>query len=84
MTTKPNALTVSINHERMAVLRSEEPEFETWLSDTPGQAFARAAATEGVPRFVGNSHLPSALIAHLHHSERSNRTVFLRERETAA
>ena len=32
MTTAPNALTDSINHERMPVLLSEEADFETWLS----------------------------------------------------
>jgi putative SOS response-associated peptidase YedK len=39
MTTEPNALTVSINHERMPVLLSDEAEFETWLSGTPAEAF---------------------------------------------
>jgi putative SOS response-associated peptidase YedK len=39
MTTLPNALTVSINHERMPVLLTEEQEFETWLSGTPDEAF---------------------------------------------
>lgn len=42
LTTEPNALTVSINHERMPVLLSEEAEFETWLSGTPTEAFALA------------------------------------------
>lgn len=42
MTTDPNALTVSINHERMPVLLSEEAEFERWLSGTPDEAFALA------------------------------------------
>ena len=35
MTTAPNALTDSINHERMPVLLSEEEEFETWLASEP-------------------------------------------------
>lgn len=39
MTTTPNALTDSINHERMPVLLSKEDEFETWLSGTPSEAF---------------------------------------------
>lgn len=42
MTTAPNALTDSINHERMPVLLSEEVDFETWLSGTPAEAFALA------------------------------------------
>jgi putative SOS response-associated peptidase YedK len=42
MTTTPNALTGSINHERMPVLLSKENEFETWLSGTPAEAFALA------------------------------------------
>ena len=40
MTTEPNALTVSINHERMPVLLSEESEFKTRLSGTPAEAFS--------------------------------------------
>ena len=42
MTTAPNALTDSINHERMPVLLSEKQEFETWLTGTPAEAFALA------------------------------------------
>lgn len=42
MTTAPNALTDSINHERMPVLLSEEADFETWLSGSPAEAFALA------------------------------------------
>lgn len=40
MTTTPNALTASINHERMPVLLSGERAFETWMRGTPDQAFA--------------------------------------------
>ena len=39
LTTAPNELTRSINHERMPVLLSSEDEFETWLSGTPIEAF---------------------------------------------
>lgn len=42
MTTAPNALTGSINHERMPVLLSKEDEFETWLSGSPSEAFTFA------------------------------------------
>lgn len=42
MTTPPNALTDSINHERMPVLLSEDADFETWLSGSPSEAFALA------------------------------------------
>jgi putative SOS response-associated peptidase YedK len=42
MTTAPNALTDSINHERMPVLLSNENDFETWLTGTPEEAFALA------------------------------------------
>lgn len=42
MTTAPNALTDSINHERMPVLLSEETDFETWLSGSPAEPFAPA------------------------------------------
>jgi putative SOS response-associated peptidase YedK len=42
MTTAPNALTVSINHERMPVLLSGEDDFETWLSGMAAEAFSLA------------------------------------------
>ena len=42
MTTAPNALTRSINHERMPVLISGDEQFETWLSGSPVEAFALA------------------------------------------
>jgi len=42
MTTIPNALTASINHERMPVLLTREDEFETWLRGTPQAAFTLA------------------------------------------
>jgi putative SOS response-associated peptidase YedK len=40
MTTLPNALTASINHERMPVLLTEESEFETWLTAPVAEAYA--------------------------------------------
>ena len=42
MTTAPNALTDSINHERMPVLLSNVADFETWLSGSTKEAFALA------------------------------------------
>ena len=39
MTTLPNALTSTINHERSPVLLTEEAQFETWLTGTPEEAF---------------------------------------------
>ena len=39
MTTTPNALVSTINHERMPVLLDREEQFETWMSGTPDQAF---------------------------------------------
>jgi putative SOS response-associated peptidase YedK len=52
--TTPNALTDSINHERMPVLLSEEAEFETWLSGTPAEAFALARSIDpgSMPLFI--------------------------------
>jgi putative SOS response-associated peptidase YedK len=38
MTTLPNALTSTINHERSPVLLTEEAQFATWLTGTPEQA----------------------------------------------
>ena len=48
MTTEPNALTASINHERMPVLISDPADFETWLSGSTEAAFklARSYAAE--------------------------------------
>lgn len=39
VTTVPNKLTASINHERMPVLLTSEAEWETWLSGTSDEAF---------------------------------------------
>lgn len=40
MTTLPNSLTASINHERSPVLLNGEDQFETWIGGTPKEAFA--------------------------------------------
>ncbi len=42
MTTEPNELTTSINHERMPVLLSNPVDFETWLSGSTDDAFKLA------------------------------------------
>jgi putative SOS response-associated peptidase YedK len=42
MTTAPNELTRSINHERMPVLLTNEIDFKTWLSGSTEEAFALA------------------------------------------
>ena len=42
LTTEPNELTASINHERMPVLLSDPADFETWLSGTKEEAFKLA------------------------------------------
>jgi putative SOS response-associated peptidase YedK len=42
MTTEPNELTVSINHERMPVLLSTDEQCDTWLSGSTREAFALA------------------------------------------
>jgi putative SOS response-associated peptidase YedK len=53
VTTAPNALTDSINHERMPVLLSEEADFERWLSGSPAEAFALARSYDpGAMRIV--------------------------------
>ena len=48
MTTEPNELTASINHERMPVLLTDPADFETWLSGSADEAFklARSYAAE--------------------------------------
>jgi putative SOS response-associated peptidase YedK len=40
MTTTPNALVGTIDHERMPVLLSTDEEFETWMRGTPDEASA--------------------------------------------
>jgi putative SOS response-associated peptidase YedK len=40
MTTTPNALVGTINHERMPVLLSTDEEYETWMTGTPDEAFS--------------------------------------------
>jgi putative SOS response-associated peptidase YedK len=40
MTTLPNTLTATINHERSPVLLTEEVQFATWLAGTPEEAFS--------------------------------------------
>jgi putative SOS response-associated peptidase YedK len=42
LTTTPNSLVATINHERMPVLLTREEEFETWLRAPPGEALALA------------------------------------------
>jgi putative SOS response-associated peptidase YedK len=42
MTTEPNELTKSINHERMPVLLTDPADFETWLSGSADEAFKLA------------------------------------------
>lgn len=42
LTTSPNALVSTINHERMPVLLTSEEEFETWLRAPPDEALALA------------------------------------------
>jgi putative SOS response-associated peptidase YedK len=42
VTTTPNPLVATINHERMPVLLTREEEFQTWLRGTADEAFALA------------------------------------------
>ena len=42
LTTTPNPLVSTINHERMPVLLTREEEFETWLHASTEEAFALA------------------------------------------
>jgi putative SOS response-associated peptidase YedK len=44
LTTAPNSLVTTINHERMPVLLTREEEFETWLRGSAKEAFALARA----------------------------------------
>ena len=40
MTTTPNPLVATINHERMPVLLSTADQFDTWMQETAQEAFA--------------------------------------------
>lgn len=40
VTTTPNKLVATINHERMPVILTKEEEFQTWLNGTPAEAYA--------------------------------------------
>ena len=42
LTTTPNSLVSTINHERMPVLLTREEEFETWLHGSTDEALALA------------------------------------------
>ena len=42
LTTTPNSLVATINHERMPVLLTREEEFDTWLRGSADEAFALA------------------------------------------
>jgi putative SOS response-associated peptidase YedK len=42
MTTTPNELVATINHERMPVLLTGDEQFETWLKGSPAEAFRLA------------------------------------------
>jgi putative SOS response-associated peptidase YedK len=42
LTTTPNSLVATINHERMPVLLTRDEEFDTWLRSSPDEAFALA------------------------------------------
>jgi len=42
LTTTPNSLVATINHERMPVLLTKEEEFETWLNGSAEEAFELA------------------------------------------
>lgn len=42
MTTTPNALVATINHERMPVILADDTDRQTWLGGTAQEAFALA------------------------------------------
>jgi putative SOS response-associated peptidase YedK len=42
MTTTPNELVATINHERMPVLLTGDEQFEIWLKGSPREAFGLA------------------------------------------
>ena len=42
MTTTPNPLVATVNHERMPVLLTRQDEFDRWMHGTPDAAMALA------------------------------------------
>ena len=65
MTTEPNELTTSINHERMPVLLSNPVDFETWLSGSTDDAFklARSYAADQMRIVQSGSERKDLLVA---------------------
>ncbi len=64
MTTEPNGLTASINHERMPVLLSTHDECETWLNGSTQEAFALARSLPAdAMRIVQNGFEKKDLLA---------------------
>jgi putative SOS response-associated peptidase YedK len=64
LTTAPNELTRSINHERMPVLLSGEEQFETWLSGAPTEAFGLVKSYDpALMRIVQSGKMKEDLLA---------------------
>ena len=64
MTTAPNELTRSINHERMPVLLTSQIDFETWLSGSTEEAFALARSFDpALMRIVQSGKVKEDLLA---------------------
>jgi putative SOS response-associated peptidase YedK len=49
LTTTPNSLVATVNHERMPVLLTREEEFETWLKGSTEEALALAREFRTTP-----------------------------------
>ena len=60
MTTLPNTLTATINHERSPVLLTEEEQLATWLTGTPDEAFNLIKTSEPDPTVVDDEAPTSA------------------------
>jgi putative SOS response-associated peptidase YedK len=64
LTTTPNQLVGTINHERMPVLLTREEEFVAWLSGAPAEALALAREyPPGQMRIVQESFKKQDLLA---------------------
>jgi putative SOS response-associated peptidase YedK len=55
MTTLPNALTSTINHERSPVLLTEEAQFATWLTGTPEQTMGLITTSDPERKRIAQS-----------------------------
>lgn len=63
LTTLPNALTETTNHERSPVIFTEEDQFSSWLTGTPEEAFRLKPSDPGRMEIVQSGFAKKDLLA---------------------